>query len=207
MKLIDLLVQELPKRGGWPVGAAICERYLHKGNIDFYDEEGNWPEDCGKKYGYGFASAIIQHKEPCASPTTEVVTREQYEAALAASQQPAWNGEGLPPVGVTCEHCPGGTTQTEWEVVTVLGISERPGGVFIDYWLRKEDGSSYIIGNPYRFRPMRTEAERKREEVSKIIESIFYTEVTDGNYLRGMGVYDAIAAGKIAGVKLEVSDE
>lgn len=130
-------------------------------------------------------------------------TNHQFES-LAPSQQPAWNGEGLPPVGVTCEHCPGGTTQTEWEIVTVLGISERPGGVFTDYWLRKEDGSTYIIGNPYRFRPIRTEADRRREEA---IEEIAYL-IGRGTFSEdASGIYDAIAAGKIPGVKLEVAHE
>ncbi|KAE9794106.1 hypothetical protein GP662_28720, partial [Escherichia coli] len=51
MKLIDILVQELPKHGGWPDGAVECCRFVDEANIDFYDESGNWPIDCGEKYG------------------------------------------------------------------------------------------------------------------------------------------------------------
>lgn len=151
MKLIDLLVQELPKRGGWPTKTndiLALRPFMFEHKIEFTATPGGqW-----------------LHQGACCS-----VSFETYKDALAASKQVEWDGRGLPPVGATCEHCPGGTTQTDWEVVTVLGISERPGGGFTDYWLRKEDGSSYIIGNPYRFRPIRTEAERKREEAKNII--------------------------------------
>lgn len=51
MKLIDLLVQELPKRGGWPEGAVECQRFVDEATIDFYDENGNWDDDCSLTYG------------------------------------------------------------------------------------------------------------------------------------------------------------
>ena len=44
MKLIDLLVQELPKRGGWPEGAVECCRHYGTNSIDFYDETGNFKD-------------------------------------------------------------------------------------------------------------------------------------------------------------------
>lgn len=82
MKLLDLLVEELPKHGGWPRGAVECERYFHEGNIDFYDADGNWPEDCGEKYGYGFAEKLIKNRSRGEMPRIEMVTREQYELAI-----------------------------------------------------------------------------------------------------------------------------
>lgn len=115
-----------------------------------------------------------------------------------------WNGYGLPRVGVTCEHCPGGATQHEWEVVTVIAISDRPGGIFTDYWLMKEDGSSYVIGNPYRFRPLRAEAERKRSDIcDRIYGAMTKADRKDNRSDMAEAVYDAIAAGIIPGVKLE----
>lgn len=116
--------------------------------------------------------------------------------------EPVWNGEGLPPVGCECEHCPGGTTQKEWERVTVLAISERTGGVFTDYWLRRDDGSSYVIGNPYRFRPIRTEAERRRSDAMLVmLEETYGPDDYTYEDICGL-IYDAIAAGKIPGIRL-----
>lgn len=224
MKLIDLLVQELPKRGGWPEGAkfitqdgpsaysggnvvstwgVLPELRKHMKNREYWTAAGH-------NNGYGIK--CFHDFELCQDYLSSIVARQEYEAALAASKRPVWDGKSNPPIGVTCEHCPGGTTQTEWEVVTVLGISERPGGGFTDYWLRKENGSSYIIGNPYRFRPIRTEAERRREEtVDEIVQFyIDYHSYPKGaeEYLRvATALHDAIAAGKIRGVKLDLNNE
>lgn len=116
---------------------------------------------------------------------------------------PEWNGEGLPPVGIRCEHCPGGTTQHEWEVVTVAGVHENTSTGFTDYWLVRENGSSYIVGNPYRFRPLRTEAEKASSAAIGAMERA-WEEVMNKPAQNFEIIYDAIATGKIPGVKLEV---
>ncbi|MDQ9205568.1 hypothetical protein QBS70_13980 [Cronobacter sakazakii] len=121
MKLIDLLVQELPKRGGWPDGAVECERYLHEAQIDFYDKDGNWGADCGKVYGHDFAAACVKPREKGNGARIERVTREQYEAALAAAQQPVWDGEGLPPVGAEVEVRYRHATNAEWVFFSLCG--------------------------------------------------------------------------------------
>lgn len=79
---------------------------------------------------------------------------------------PVWNGEGKPTVGTKCEHRPGG----QWEVVTIAGIYENIVTGFTDYWMVKEDGSSYTVGNPYRFRPIRSEADKKRDDMANAID-------------------------------------
>lgn len=88
MKLIDLLVQELPKRGGWPEGYNVISTNGY-----------------GQAWCYSInASGETSGKELYIRSSEEGhVTREQYEAVLAAAQQPAWDGEGLPPVGCKCE--------------------------------------------------------------------------------------------------------
>lgn len=160
MTLLELLVRDLER---WPLNATECSNYPKS---DIYAWIDTWIDT-------GIGVARMEAVTRLSVIPSERVTREQYEAALAASKHAEWDGNGKPSIGVTCEHCPGGTTQTEWEVVTVLGISKRPGGMFTDYWLRKEDGSSYIIGNPYRFRPIRTEAERKRKEIAQQMCNLF----------------------------------
>lgn len=278
MRLVDLLVKELPRREGWPEGVDVVRQNC-KGRLFEIDSD----------YCSDFKL------EKCDDWIADVVTREQYEAALAASKavvghdgwiqwaggdcpvdsdaivevkyrhpssnqfnndragdfdwshdgldgdiiayrlqqpginsranderqeqdlnecigqdvdMPEWNGEGLPPVGIKCEHCPGGTTQHEWEVVTVAGVHENASTGFTDYWLVRENGSSYIVGNPYRFRPLRTEAEKARDEAGlALYHAINWNAegemVSPSRMEDYKKAYDAIAAGKIPGVKLE----
>lgn len=197
MKLIEILVKHLNR---WPDGVGEIE--MHEDGEIFFD--GNLaPKNfsipqCTDGWRRGFSSSF-----------SNAVTREQYEAALAASKEMlvnkpvTWDGQGLPPVGVKCEHCPGGTTQHEWEVVTVVAVYENLVSGFTDFWLVRENGSSYLVGNPYQFRALRTESERKRDEA---IEEI--TNVMGVFAVKDVGreIYDAIAAGKIPGVKLEAPD-
>lgn len=56
------------------------------------------------------------------------------------------------------------------------------------------------------FHPIRTEADKKREDVAKALVEFIDTETDIDNVFSVrdvMGFYDAIAAGKIPGVKLE----
>ncbi len=69
MKLVDLLVKELPKRGGWPAGVDAVEQ----------DCEGELFEK-DSDYCSGFKL------EKCDDWITDVVTKQQYESALAASK-------------------------------------------------------------------------------------------------------------------------
>lgn len=248
MKLIDLLVKELPKRGGWPK----CAVKIHQ---DHDGETWAWLNHGSIERLFTLDQVATNARKFAQDETREnMVTRDQYEAALAASEgwiqwagdfawshtgsdgdiiayrlqqpgidsranddllgqdlnecigqdvdMPEWNGEGLPPVGIKCEHCPGGTTQHEWEVVTVAGVHENTSTGFTDYWLVRENGSSYIVGNPYRFRPLRTEAEKASSAAIGAMERA-WEEVMNKPAQNFEIIYDAIAAGKIPGVKLE----
>lgn len=186
MKLIELLVQELPKRGGWPDGAYVCfvnsrendKAYFHAVNGRFVESE---PVN----------TSVVDLK----NGEIQYVTREQYEAALAATQQPVWNGDGLPPVGALCQYQD--YSDTPWVECKVLAYHNN------ECWLqRTEDGISFIMGNPC-LHPIRSDADKKRDKIAQIITDIFYTLDDDNNYLRGEGVYDAIAAGKVPGVAIK----
>ena len=68
-----------------------------------------------------------------------------------------WNGDGLPPVGVECEWL--ASADHDWVAVTVLAYDGN------DAWLKPSDGSqSFVVGNVAGFRPLRTEAEKARDE-------------------------------------------
>lgn len=196
MKLIDLLVQELPKRGGWPDGAVECCRHYGTNSIDFYDETGNWDDDCYLKYGKDFAKDCI-YEETSGSHRLQSISRSEYEEAIAASQKSSWNGEGLPPVGCECEarlRCNDG----EWFFFRCVGVDC---GVAFG-WAGKE---AVTLGKgSYEFRPLRTEVEKKRDAFINAVLDDMRVIPCDLSLRDEVAViYDAIAAGKIPGVKLD----
>lgn len=178
MKLIDLLVQELPKQGGWPTASEGLALPL-AGNDLVTSWRFNSELDLFVTCTYG----------------SEVVTREEYEAAIAASQQPAWNGDGLPPVGCECEslHCFEGSA---WQRIVIKWSDENQ---FLYEWLRDGHPVHHLLGyvNQFRFRPIRAEVECKREDAIQAIASFAIT------YRDAAEIYDAIAAGKIPNITLK----
>lgn len=141
-------------------------------------------------------------------------TEAEQEAYLneCIGQTPAaeWNGEGLPPVGCECEWQDKNTKQ--WNPVKVVYASEW---VTVIREINKEKGDDLVeiaienYGDDTRlkFRPTRSEAERKRE---KAVQALCNAGGGNGRFDEKSGygscwfdVYDAIAAGKIPGVNLE----
>lgn len=189
MKLIDLLVQELPKRGGWPDGVDSI----------YQDHDGGIFAWTGSPCKLLFRTGIIA--DNCRPYGLDVsienmVTRNQYKSAIALSQKPSWNGEGLPPVGVECEVSVDGGRS--W--CTYRAISEKNGARLIEISNLTEEfqNSNWI------FRPLRTEAERKRDAFINAVLDDMRVIPCDLSLRDEVAViYDAIAAGKIPGVKLE----
>ncbi|ELQ6105672.1 hypothetical protein R2233_000810 [Cronobacter turicensis] len=164
MNLIELLVQELPKRGGWPEGVAAMAQ----------DTDGD-VKHCSDTEDIKIGSYVtgrsciggsysMRMMEVTEDQATAIVTREQYEAALAAAQQPIWDGKGLPPVGCECEVVdPDGVlVYGEGESGEVVAHVENTAVIRMSYGLGCFE-SRFL-------RPVRSEAGKKRDEV---IESIF----------------------------------
>lgn len=181
MKLIDLLVQELPKRGGWKFGR----------NAVYQDWDGELRIDSE----YNSSTKILlplseivreRAKMKHSLPDHAFVTREQYEAALAASP---WNGEGLPPVGAECE-C---MVTFNWFRCKIMYISEKC--AVIQHGESEEVWSTPAV----KFRPIRTEAERQREEAIDTIANLCHRGDPGDD---ATAIYDAITAHKIPGVAL-----
>lgn len=192
MKLIDLLVQELPKRGGWPDGA-VCATQDKDGEVCF--SEGETPEFGLMAWHDGDWCGNEFHTITATDYDTAIITRAQYESALAASQKPAWNGEGLPPVGCECEYISNGTS---WGKVKVIGLDGekiviRPSGE-IYYAITPSNKDVFI--------PFRTEEEKKRDIVVVAIKELF-KHSNDPRVDDATLIFNAIAAGKIPGVKLD----
>lgn len=143
MTLLELLRQELPKRGGWPEGAVKATSYGFIPGVHFWDDN-----DFMVDYSDLTTRALGEEK----------ITREQYEAT-------GWDGTGLPPVGVECEYMKHTrNSRNNWSKGTVKYISEFT--VVID----DDDVDGEFIAHPLgcEFRPLRTEAERAIDEMVQL---------------------------------------
>lgn len=198
MKLIDLLVQELPKRGGWPEGVLSITQD-NDSSLCAWDTNDPHYDGFSWKHHTGNSLMYFWHGEgatPLASDHNEsIVTYWQYKAALAESQKQAWSGEGLPPAGCECEFISNGVS---WGKVRVIGfdgekIVIRPSGE-IYYAITPSNKDVFI--------PFRTEEEKKRDIVVVAIKELFKCS-NDPSVDDATLIFNAIAAGKIPGVKLE----
>lgn len=183
MKLIDLLVQELPGRGGWPRGVGDIEMHA---DGDIYFDASPAPKGfilpcCSDGWHTGFGVAY-----------NNAVREEQYEAALAASKQVEWNGEGLPPAGCECEYNRAG----DWVVCKIVFISDF-------HVILQEKEEICWKTQSCQFRPIRTESERKRDDIVKALQ---IDERGDGVWItetEAEAIYEAISSGRIPGIRLE----
>lgn len=209
MKLIDLLVQELPRRGGWPHNALSITQD-NDGSLCAWDTNDPHYEGFSWKHHTGNSLVHFWYGEEWATPLSSdhkesIVTYWQYKAAIAASQKPTWNGDGLPPVGCECEYR---DNNGEWYPVTIKYASDQLvviSGVnkVLDVEQGTEIAKDIIIDKP-QFRPLQSEAERKHEAILESICAVL--EMVAQDYKRedeAKLIYEAIAAGKIPGVKLD----
>lgn len=206
MKLIDLLVKELPKRGGWPHNAlsitqdddgSLCVWDVHDPHYDGFSWKHRTRNDL-VYYWHGIEDVPLScdHRE-------SIVTYWQYKAALAASQKPTWNGEGLPPVGCECEYSLN-AGKTWWKCKIDYIVGTQGVVMLCDTF----EGVQYVkfssYGGTLKFRPIRTEADKKRERIcDAIYGALTKAERQHNRSDEAEAVYDAIAAGKIPGVKLD----
>ncbi|EOG5419316.1 hypothetical protein ACLE0S_001056 [Cronobacter malonaticus] len=206
MKLIDLLVQELPKRGGWPNGAICATQSVIDGEIYFYDHPYDG-QGCMLITRGKFKLLIAQDTVSCYVGLHPIITREQYEAALTAAQQPVWDGEGLPPVGAEVEARYLHATNAEWVFFRCVAVDcETAFG-----WTGKEPVGLSV--SDYEFRPICSEADRKREmgvialaKACKDVVPFKYGDRLQDGELVGAAwyeLYDKIAAGEVAGIRIE----
>ncbi|WP_127357848.1 hypothetical protein [Enterobacter roggenkampii] len=180
MKLIDILARDLPGLGGWPKDKTVASHGPN--NCVMFHELGVTP----------FVYAGLKFEG------NDIVTKEEYEAAIAASK-PEWDGEGLPPVGIEAEvSVDGGRTWCLYKAT-----SERNGMRLVEIGNFTEEFQS----NNWTFRTIRSEADKKKEEA---IKAIFDTLAQYDN-LKGCHTYEgkadymfsAIAAGKIPHIRID----
>ena len=127
---------------------------------------------------------------------TEADEEANLNECIGQDAAPVWNGEGLPPVGCECEVSVDGGRS--W--CTYRAINEKNGARLIEISNFTEE----FQNNNWIFRPLRTEAERKRDDIcDKIYGAMTNAKRKDNRSDMAEEIYDAIAAGKIHGVKLE----
>lgn len=194
MKLIDLLVQELPKRGGWPAGAAFVAQEEGGELWSFTskpqkDCDGEWMDQSSRCY-----HTKVGKLREASDHDISTISRDQYEAVLAAKNDGwiDWSGG----------ECP----VSDSEIVDVIfGPGGRMSTNIAGCWRWSHSGTdsdiiAYRLHQPQEV--AHTEAERKRDAAVEAMQR----EADEGDnwiYSEYEIIYDAIAAGKIPGVKLE----
>ncbi|EIP7371911.1 hypothetical protein LRT82_004467 [Salmonella enterica] len=209
MKLIELLVQKnLSGHFEWPEYAGVMTQdsdmavNMYRDSSDLsVNESGTW------RYSSSWIDYAIHARdseELASDYATAVVTREQYEAALASALQPVWNGEGLPPFDLLCEWRNDSGAEPKWEEGYLRAKINTESGELLVI----EPRGGYALewrGMHAKFRPIRSGADKKRETAINAILDDMRTIPCDLDLRDEVAViYDAIAAGKIPGVKLDV---
>ncbi|MBE3480678.1 hypothetical protein IM295_05045 [Enterobacter cloacae complex sp. P14RS] len=211
MKLIDILVLDLPKLGGWPDGVIKMSQD--------YDGE-VW---CWRGCGYGKANSFARISEIAENHRKQgkdenldcFVTRDQYEAALAASK-PDWDGEGVPPVGADvqciCKQFPSEGQEK------LLGKILYSGEYTILHTYKTNEQhhvpvESVLMTKHWSITPIRSEADKKREigvlslaRADPTVGRFEYGEKMSDGRLIGYAwyeLYDKIAAGEVAGIRID----
>lgn len=138
---------------------------------------------------------------------TEQPEASEQELNECIGQAPAtvWNGDGFPPVGMEIEYkFAKANYRTDFSRGKVLSYGVH--NVFMEHWASKNEFIQPL--DKIEFRPIRSEAERKRDEAGlAIYHAINWNaegEIMSPSRMEDYKkAYDAIAAGKIPGVKLE----
>lgn len=143
---------------------------------------------------------IIAYRLHNPQEATQYDEEADLNECIGQDVAPEWNGEGLPPVGCVCEYTMQTITGDDWNQCTV------------DYV-----GSSFVVYRDYcgveiscsigciKFRPIRSEADKKRDAAVEDIDYWLPEFIADtpNELYHAKKIYDAIAAGKVRGVKLE----
>jgi hypothetical protein len=175
VKLIDILVKELPNRGGWPNGCAeitqdadgcLCIWKLHGARCD----SGYWSHHSG--FGlHQYWSGI--HAMPGSEDGREsIITKDKYEEALAASK-PEWDGEGVPPVGADVQ-CICNQFPSEGQE-KLLGKILYSGEYTILHTYKTNElhhvpVESVLMTKHWSITPIRSEANKKRDEIIEALK-------------------------------------
>ncbi|HEJ9941619.1 hypothetical protein GHV48_25965 [Pseudomonas aeruginosa] len=124
-----------------------------------------WMKKVGNKWSYW-----AEGRKAWISGTSACNVSAEREATFEARPQEPWDGQGLPPVGITCESWRSGVRR----IVKILGHGDEY--IFV----REDDGREILlsIGDGREFRPLRTPEQIAAEEREKAIEEMCFAEET-----------------------------
>lgn len=193
--LIELLKNKLPGRGGWPKSAHGVVQDS-SGQVWFF--KNGKPYYTGKIWGADKLSKDFDWVDwEISLPLAEdnhyaIITREQYEAAIAAPDT-EWDGKGLPPVGCECEY---ETIKDNWRKCRVMYLGEKCNIVRTDEW-----GEVCCVLS-VKFRPIIAEVDRKRNKFANACIEMDRKGNYPNSHALFCELYDEIAEGKIPGVMI-----
>lgn len=177
-------------------------RYIQGDWKDFYEAPDEAMllviDTCGRKYftdifpepGGKYWSELSSH-----GVWGNAVKSDAFTLIAAREKLAEWDGEGLPPVGCECEFK---ANDGGWGIGTVLCVGKNR-----IFWLCHEDGDEYTSEvNPQEFRPIRSEADKKKYATIEEMLSTFFgaPPVEEPNEIDRVAMaelYDAIKSGKI----------
>lgn len=125
-----------------------------------------------------------------------------------------WSGDGLPPVGCEVEYITGilgkpdadDNKPENGQIVRVVAhakYEDTGNDVVVATWLNGNGGMRASVFSHKCLQPIRSEADKKRDEAVTAMLSVFGSNAATGTTAALKAIYDAIAAGKIPGVRLE----
>lgn len=143
---------------------------------------------------HGNSHDIIAYRlhKPQEAELAEADDEVDLNECVGQDAAPVWSGEGLPPAGCECEcQFRGG-----WQKCTILFSGKQIVVAMVD------DDEYPFESKGSLFRPIRSEADKKRYAAIESLFAVLDSGVSTSQ--DAIDIYDAIAAGKIPGVKLEV---
>lgn len=140
----------------------------------------------------GGGGDIIAYRLHKPQEVTKADDEADLNECIGQDAAPVWSGEGLPPVGVECEYK---WQNDRWRIGKVCYISKHT-VLMLEIFDGEESESAYGACDVI-FRPLRTEADRKRDEAVKTIMLTGWCQAAAEE------IYDLVAAGKVPGMKLE----
>lgn len=181
MKLLDFLISKGRSGWCWPNGMAKATCNVGSTAVNFYLDYSCPPT---------LSEILIA---TCHFDEHSCISKEQYEAALAASKK-EWDGDGLPPVGLPVEL----QYWNDGKVEIVRVIAYHGNEAWVEF---TDDCRNMLIGNP-QFRPIRSEADKKRDEAMRQLSHSLraYGSVTDEQLNR---LYNDIEAGFIPHIRID----
>lgn len=159
--------------------------------------------DCWRWNHQGTDSDIIHYRlhKPHEAEQDKAGDESDLNECIGQGIASVWNGEGLPPVGCECEFMKHTLDAIpNWRRGIIKYVSEYT-VVIVEALSRGE-----FVAHPRTcdFRPLRSEADRKRDDIcDKIYGAMTNAKRKDNRSDMAEEIYDAIAAGKIPGVKLD----